>query len=203
MIKDFETTINTYREKVLGNYDRWDYVCPNPDCGARGKFTRHGCYDRFILFLTPDVESGVQERRIKVLRLMCKSCKTTHSILSSDMIPYWQYLLPTVVQILVLSFLDDEFNISKSAETIHCTPQSIYKFWATFIGMFYSVTIILREQELWKGAAWPQYFELLSIVVAIDLRWLEYYHLRKHGRPLFLNRNGTSRLFFGYRLGSN
>lgn len=52
-----------------------------PSCGCPGNFTRHGSYERFLR-----TEDG--ERRIRVRRVVCRSCGATHALLPPGVVPY-------------------------------------------------------------------------------------------------------------------
>lgn len=52
-----------------------------PSCGCPGNFARHGSYSRFLR-----TEDG--EQRIRVRRVVCRSCGATHALLPPGVVPY-------------------------------------------------------------------------------------------------------------------
>lgn len=93
MFIDFTHTYRSYNQ-ILEYYGRWDYVCPK--CGKKGYFGRHGVYERFFCVL----ENGtVAEKTVRILRLKCKNCGSTHAILTWDMIPFCTYSLELIFEI--------------------------------------------------------------------------------------------------------
>jgi transposase len=115
MIIPFGVNINNYDEIVLNFYGIWEYTCPC--CGAKMSFNRHAQYSRNIcMFKIDKLETII----FTVLRLICKSCKTTHAILPSGTIPYSFYSFSSVLMILSKHFIEEtpvieiskKFNIS-------------------------------------------------------------------------------------------
>ena len=54
---------------------------PCPSCGAAGNYAHHGHYHRHF-------DDGTGERRVRVERVRCLSCKKTHALVWRDMAPY-------------------------------------------------------------------------------------------------------------------
>lgn len=122
MIIDFNVNYNNYEEKILNFYGFWEYKCPC--CGARHSLTRHASYTRNICFL---IAIGIEEHKIKILRLVCSSCNTTHAILPADTIPYCIYSFSCILQILTKLFVDEQSVIQISNKN-HVSFQLIYLF---------------------------------------------------------------------------
>ena len=55
--------------------------CPNKECDSVGNFAIHGYYFRYYGY-------GNQQYRIRVLRIRCKNCNTTHAVLPIAIIAY-------------------------------------------------------------------------------------------------------------------
>jgi Domain of unknown function (DUF6431) len=82
-------------------------VCPK--CKAKGDFHKHAYYDRNIIVLEGN---EIIEDKLRILRLICLSCKTTHALLPDVIIPYHIYSLSIIFQAL-----KDKFNL-KNVKTI-------------------------------------------------------------------------------------
>ena len=70
-------------------------------CGYAGNLHRHASYHRTII--CKEITA-----RVRIQRVICPNCKKTHAIIPSDLIPYFQHTLETIIRLL-------EFIISKKA----------------------------------------------------------------------------------------
>lgn len=70
-------------------------------CGYAGNLHRHASYHRTII--CKEITA-----RVRIQRVICPNCKKTHAIIPSDLIPYFQHTLETIVRLL-------EFILSKKA----------------------------------------------------------------------------------------
>ena len=94
MILHFQIDLKGYMENISNNYIDFDYICPK--CGAKHTWRRHGFYERHILYLE---DHYLHDHSLKVLRLQCTSCNSTHAILPNNTIPYSIYCLSAFLQI--------------------------------------------------------------------------------------------------------
>ena len=85
MLVNYEYTFNNYK-KIRDHYGRWECICPK--CGAYSSMHRHGTYYRNVVKWK---EGKLMETGGEILRLRCRYCHTTHSVLTSDIIPYSSY----------------------------------------------------------------------------------------------------------------
>lgn len=74
-----------YYDEFIDNLNLNSLVCPNDGCGHHN-FVRHGYYERTIKFKEYSV-------RLKILRVRCRGCGSTHAILLDCMVPYSQLSL--------------------------------------------------------------------------------------------------------------
>ena len=70
-------------------------------CGYAGNLHRHACYNRTIICKQITA-------RVRIQRVICPNCRKTHAIIPSDLIPYFQHTLETILRLL-------EFIINKRA----------------------------------------------------------------------------------------
>lgn len=70
-------------------------------CGYAGNLHRHACYHRTIICKQITA-------KVRIQRVICPNCRKTHAIIPSDLIPYFQYTLETILRLL-------EFIINKKA----------------------------------------------------------------------------------------
>ena len=69
--------------------------CPCDKCGSIGNFKKHGKYTRFLIQL-------LKTEKIKIKRVKCVSCGTTHALIPKDVIPYKQYAISLVVILFIM-----------------------------------------------------------------------------------------------------
>ncbi len=62
-------------------------------CGYAGNLHRHASYHRNII--CREVTAT-----IRIQRVICPDCKKTHAIIPSDLIPYFQHTLETIIKLL-------------------------------------------------------------------------------------------------------
>lgn len=113
-----------YNEK---NIDVSKCKCPN--CGANGSMIRHAYYLRFIIsFFT----GCFTTKRLKILRVKCKSCGSTHAILPGDTIPYKQFDYSSFISILE-KYFSNQLTVYQLSKEYKVSFQTIYSFIDTFL----------------------------------------------------------------------
>lgn len=94
MLVNYEYTFNNYK-KIRDHYGRWECTCPK--CGAGNSMHRHGVYYRNVVKWK---EGKLLESGGEILRLQCRRCHSTHSVLTSDILPYSSYSRPAVLGLI-------------------------------------------------------------------------------------------------------
>ncbi|MDR0300249.1 MAG: DUF6431 domain-containing protein [Streptococcaceae bacterium] len=80
-------------DKFVDSLECVQLKCSNSDCGVSGQIIKHAYYRR-------NVKLGSGKTILKVLRVICKKCETTHAILPDWLVPYSQVLLEDHLEIL-------------------------------------------------------------------------------------------------------
>ena len=109
---------------------------PCPFCNAVGKGRIHGSYDRNIVDFRDEKVSG---DILTILRALC-TCGHSHGILTDPIVPYRQYSLSFILQVL-----KDWFTHDKSLEKIqevYGVSYKLLKKWKDAYG---------RHKDLWLG----------------------------------------------------
>lgn len=90
-------------QRVIKNSedDFYNIVQGCRQCGYAGNLHRHASYYRNII--CKEIIT-----KVRIQRVICPSCRKTHAIIPSDLIPYFQHTLETIVRLL-------EFIIAKKA----------------------------------------------------------------------------------------
>ena len=145
------------------------FRCNNPDCRC-DIFYRHGSYERDILFFTEAHEDPLEDavvsfrlengsscvvKRIKVLRVKCVGCGTTHGVLTYDMVPFCSFLLPAFLS-LILQILASK-NTGNAGDPVIHGPDALS--WHTLRRMYLTykeyrnrMMAALRLQGLYQAA---------------------------------------------------
>lgn len=76
-----------------------DQICPT--CGARGDFVNHGSYVRQAVKLLCDIPV---ETSLRVRRVLCCSCKHTHALIPTDIVPYCHYSISFCARVFELRY---------------------------------------------------------------------------------------------------
>lgn len=158
MIIDFSINIKTYEEKILNNYDFFYYECPK--CGSKHSLIRHGVYERNISFLK---ENNIHNKRIKILRLKCNSCSSTHAILPNDIVPYCIYSYSFMMGIILNVFINEESVLTLS-KIYNISFQLIYSFLSRLNIFLKDCIYVLRVLSLLKDKFNPTTIEILTLI---------------------------------------
>ena len=93
---------NKIKSSIIESYDNSlkelnlnKTVCPK--CKAKGCFKAHGWYDRHVIAL---LDNQVIHEIIMVKRVKCQSCKSTHALLPSFILPYHSYTYSVILKCL-------------------------------------------------------------------------------------------------------
>jgi len=128
-----------YKEK---NIDVSNYKCPV--CGARHSMIRHAYYKRNVITFNNNEFIYLD---LKILRVKCKSCNSTHAILPGDIIPYKQFNYSSFIAILEKYFSNglSSYELSKQYKI---SFQTIYSFINTFLSFKEDTFVTLKILKL-------------------------------------------------------
>lgn len=89
--------------KMLEIYDegKSNYIITCPGCGSNN-LIGHGHYERYVILQD---NNCINKIKIKIKRVKCKNCNTTHALLPIPVIPYKQTLFPLIIN----SLYDEEY----------------------------------------------------------------------------------------------
>lgn len=155
MIIENSIKSKNYNEKII---DVSIYKCPV--CGAKHSMIRHAYYKRNVITINNDVFIYSD---LKILRIKCTSCSSTHAILPGDIIPYKQFDYSSFISILKKHFsnklsgyeLSKEYNISF---------QTIYSFINTFLSFKEDTYVTLKIMKLADNLFRAQPSELIKLI---------------------------------------
>lgn len=195
MIIDFCHSFKDYND-ILNFYGIWEYTCPK--CGAKHCFHRHASYHRYLTLW----EGGcLKEECLKILRLQCGSCKSTHAILTMDMIPFCIYSIQAFLA-LAAGCLDEGSSVPKTEVRTGVSFQLIYRFLRLLREYRQRLLLFLHSQYLWTDTVCPSDREILAFLMVHPPPWPQASYFREFLSPLFLHRRNTVSypLVFGCRM---
>ena len=166
MISCFNSESNSFNQNYLNNCKNSEkklkYIqslmpvtvdnnCKCPKCGAKNKLSYHASYQRNIAFV---IDENIENFRIIVTRLICKSCGSTHALLPNFIIPYKIMSLHGILNIIQNSILNSVLTISSR---LNISYQIIYEYLSLFLSFFGNVAILNNSKEYWVNFN-QQYF---------------------------------------------
>lgn len=108
-----------------------------PACRTRGSFKPHGFYQRYVVDY---VHGRIIVARKNILRVKCSSCGHTHALLKDFLIPYCQYTLRFILQVLKAYFRHSH-TVSRICDMFQISLPTLYRWKHLF----------LLHRELWIG----------------------------------------------------
>jgi len=122
-----------------------EYTCPK--CRAKNSMIRHAYYNRNVILIVDEV---LEYSTLNILRVKCKSCKSTHAILPGDIIPYKQF-----DYLSFMAILEEYFSNGKSgyelSRKFNVSFQLLYSFINTFLIFKDSIFVTLKIMEITKN----------------------------------------------------
>ena len=98
-----------------------------PVCGVVGLFILYGHYKRYVI--TDDISNNCKIN-IHVQRIQCTQCKSTHSLLPTNFVPYTQFTYLFIYYIVTLDENDDLItSFDVALQTIRKVKARVIAFW--------------------------------------------------------------------------
>ncbi len=157
MIMCFNEKINNFNEKSLKSFSSYkeksSYVQSlMPDitnlhqqsclcCHAKNQLIKYGTYQRNISIL---VDENIENYRVSIQRIMCKSCGHTHALLPNFVVPYKIMALFSIAQIVQRATLS---SVCKLSEIINLSIAMIYTYISLVLAFFSDFKIFNNFQK--------------------------------------------------------
>jgi len=154
-----------------------------PKCGAAGRFSLHGSYHRHAAYFD---KHGLVRKRVRIRRVMCLSCKSTHAVMPADLIPYGFLSLFVVLFILGLFFLKKQ-TVLKIADAQGFSHQFVYS--VLFVFRLYANRIYQYFREISLPPP-PHALDAAGIVELIREPYAEFQsgYIVLNKRPCFMSK---------------
>jgi len=114
-------------QEATDEFKHYDAKCPR--CGAKGKLSPYGSYERGLVHL---VDVKMLDCRVKPLRFKCASCNTTHALLPDVLVPYSPYSLRFMLSVL-LAYFERTMTVSKICEHFCIAISTLYVWKGKFL----------------------------------------------------------------------
>lgn len=190
MIIDFTHSFKDYHE-ILNFYGVWDHKCPNPECHAgMHPLHRHGKYERGLI-LWDGENCRLKEVRMKILRLKCSSCGTTHALLTMDIIPFFAYSIQAFLALIAMC-MEPQGSVLRIEEKTGVSYQLLYRFLLIFHEFRQQLSLFLRLETLWDSPAQPLDRQLVVLLKAQPPPWPGSRFFASFHTPLFLHRQSSA-----------
>ena len=95
-----------------------------PVCGAAGKLSDYGNYERNHVTITDGI---VVEGRAKPRRVKCESCEVSHALLPDTLIPYSPYTLVFKLSVLI-AYFERDVTVVKICERFAIAISTLYEW---------------------------------------------------------------------------
>lgn len=171
----------SYSLYSLSDYPELDHQnCPA--CRTRGRYKPHGCYERNVV----DFYGGKPVTlKVRISRVRCSSCKHTHALLLDTLIPYCQYSLRFILQVLKMYFRHSH-TIEGICDLFQISAPTLYRWKRLF----------LRHRELWLGVLRSQrpslsFLQFLDRTSDLSSQLENFFHrfhfsfLQSHANPAY------------------
>ena len=86
-------------------------------------------------------------RTVRILRLRCKNCGSTHAVLTADMVPFFAYSLPCILFVLQAAF-GEKGSVTEAGRKTGISYQVIYRFYQLLSLSFVKIHSLLCNQKL-------------------------------------------------------
>ncbi len=162
--------------------------------------SRHGKYERNLIIWDPD-SCQLKDERMEVLRLKCRSCGSTHAVLTMDIIPFFVYSIQAFLNLISLC-MKPEGSVLQTERETGVSYQVLYRFLLIFHGYAKKLALFLRREGLWEAFGHPLGRQMLPLLFVKPPPWLQSGVFRQERVPLFLHRRTTAAypLLFGAAL---
>lgn len=169
MIREYEIFFKSFSKNKLKSdidifnesmevFDLFRLKCPN--CKANGKCGQFSEYSRMMVSFE---ENTVTTHYLTISRVKCASCKHTHSVLPSILIPYSTYSLVFILTVLH-TYYQKKLAICQICELYEISHSTLY----VWIGL------LKRHKTLWMGVLKDLEMTVLDFICELfDLERLE------------------------------
>jgi transposase-like protein len=152
-----KNSIKETYENSINELDLMKKSCPF--CKAKGQFKNHGVYERHVIAL---MDHQVIHEIIMIKRVKCQSCKHTHALIPSFIIPYCTFTYSIILKCLDEKVINKK-KILEICETYGISFQLLYD-WIKRFNIHYTQSFQVIE----KG--WLSVKDTL-VSILNDLSW--------------------------------
>ncbi len=146
-------------QSLMPSYE--DICCKCPNCRAKNNFSYHGTYLRNIVFIRED---KCYDFKVKVTRVICNSCGSTHALLPNFIVPYKLYSRDSILSTVANKASTTAIQV---AEKIDVSIQLIYNL-ILLVLRFFSYAHSLNREQNWYENFKEKFFILNCLTICND-----------------------------------
>lgn len=155
-------TDRQWMEHDISSFSAVKEACPH--CRAKGCLEKFGHYGRYLV----ELEKGRPVvHQVRIVRYRCSSCRHTHALLSSGLIPYRCYSLRFILSALY-SYYAGKKTVEQICGDLGIQPSTLYVWKKLFI----------RQKEVWLGVLGSLYRSGTSCLLELTGRDLSGFYER-------------------------
>lgn len=206
MVNDFNTNVDSYQNKIYQMIDFHTTICPK--CNSYGTFKIHGYYKRYVTKLE---DNTVEEIHLKICRVKCSCCNSTHAVLPSNVVPFSTYTIEIILEMIKSLIIKEDTQIYYKDDIAYINKKvlscknTIRRYMKIFEALCNQYTIILKEEKTKECADKISHpFKLDVILNLLILLYkpflLQCVYFRKFNSPGMYIKCKLRKLFYGYIL---
>lgn len=133
-----------------------------PHCGAKSCLKEFGYYERYLIELESG-EPGIH--RVGIKRYRCPSCRHTHDLLSSCLVPYRSYSLRFILTVLY-SYMCRHKTVEQLCSHFGIQPSTLYAW----------KKVYMKQKEAWLGVLKSLYRSGMSFIEGLTGKEVEGFY---------------------------
>ena len=162
LLNKIPLTDRQWMEHDISSFSAVKGACPH--CGAKGCLKEFGHYGRYLV----ELEKGRPVvHPVGIVRYRCSSCRHTHALLSSGLVPYRSYSLRFILSALY-SYYERKKTVEQICGDLGIQPSTLYVWKKLFI----------RQKEMWFGGLKSLYRSETSCLLGLTGRELSGFYER-------------------------
>jgi len=167
---------------IISDRELLDTMLPSykvcPVCGAMGCCKPHDSYGRWV---TSIYNGARMEYHLTIQRVKCKSCDSTHALLSDVLIPYRHYSLRFILHVLRAYFYRCG-TVAQLCEHFSISISTIYK-WRSLLMEHANLWLSVLEKISQLSSEHLDYFENIHQLPSAFFQRYRFSFLQSHKTP--------------------
>ena len=168
--KENVSLTNEYIQSLMPSCE--DIHCNCPKCKAKSNFSYHGSYTRNLTLIR---EANIYDFKVKVTRVICNSCGSTHALLPNFIVPYKIFSRDSILSTVASKASTSVIKVSRE---IGISMQLIYNFILLIMKFFPHAHSLNLEQKWYKNFN-EKFFTLNCLTICNDEFHIKFFERYK------------------------